>query len=275
MSFLTGFKKNLNRAGQSIMQKTGMVDKTVDDDFSEEYERFKLLEQKMEKLTRHAKDYQNAMRGVGASQMMIMQTMEQFYETEDANFAIYKQTMQRLDAAYKTGVDEVYTETVMAPLAKYCSYFPQVNEAIKRRQKKLLDYDTQRAKVHKLVERSASGYDSSVSNSNGLRRSDLPSEPTGMDKLSQAEQMANVAREMYESVNTVLINDLPQIISLRVPYLDPTFEALVKSQLTYNQLAFDHLSSMQNVFPQDEQDQQARVEDILQQMRSLTICGNV
>jgi hypothetical protein len=42
---------------------------------------------------------------------------------------------------------------VLEPLGRYCSYFPEINEAIKRRQKKLLDYDSSRAKVRKLVDR--------------------------------------------------------------------------------------------------------------------------
>lgn len=42
---------------------------------------------------------------------------------------------------------------MLEPLGRYCSYFPEVNEAIKRRQKKLLDYDSARSKVRKLVDR--------------------------------------------------------------------------------------------------------------------------
>ncbi|KAI8071720.1 putative BAR adaptor protein RVS161 [Gongronella butleri] len=282
MSFLTGFKKNLNRAGQSLMQKTGMADKTVDDEFSEEYGRFKLLEQKMEKLTKSAKDYQIAMRGVSASQKMMVETIEQFYLTDDPNFQQYKQTIEKLDAAFKAHVDGAYGETVMQPLARFCSYFPQVNEAVKRRQKKLIDYDTQRARVHKLVERSPSGYDSSGS----AGSSDKAQESTGAgaggsaasaaaSRLSQAEQTANVAREMYEAINSVLINDLPKLVSMRVAYLDPSFEAFVKSQVTYHQMSFDHLTALNDVFPHDEHEQNARLQDVLQQMRELSICGQM
>ena len=33
------------------------------------------------------------------------------------------------------------------------------------------------------------------------------------------------------SLNEQLTNEIPQLIDLRVPYLDPSFEALVKIQL--------------------------------------------
>jgi hypothetical protein len=49
--------------------------------------------------------------------------------------------------------DEAYSITVIEPLARYCATFPDVNEAIKRRQKKLLDYESHRLKVRKLVEK--------------------------------------------------------------------------------------------------------------------------
>lgn len=42
---------------------------------------------------------------------------------------------------------------MLEPLGRYVSYFPEVNEAIRRRQKKLLDYDSSKTKVRKLVDR--------------------------------------------------------------------------------------------------------------------------
>lgn len=42
------------------------------------------------------------------------------------------------------------------PIARFCSYFPHVNEHIKKREKKLLDFDAQRAKVQKLIHKSPS-----------------------------------------------------------------------------------------------------------------------
>lgn len=40
-----------------------------------------------------------------------------------------------------------------------------------------------------------------------------------------------MAREVYEALNEQLTGEIPQLIDLRVPYLDPSFEALVKIQL--------------------------------------------
>ena len=40
-----------------------------------------------------------------------------------------------------------------------------------------------------------------------------------------------MAKEIYEGLNEQLTTELPRLIDLRVPYLDPSFEALVKIQL--------------------------------------------
>lgn len=255
MSFLSGFKKNLNRAGQSIKSRTGGSDRTVDADFEEEYERFKNLEKKSEKLALEAKGYLDSIRAMTNAQVRIAQTMEGFYD-ESSPMGLsgveYKRVIEKLDEEARTNLDAAYRATVLEPLGRYCSYFPEVNEAIKRRQKTLLDYDSARSKVRKLVDR--------------------PSEDPS--RLPRAEQEANIARERYENLNSIIINDLPKVIELRVPYIDPTFEALVKSQLRFSQTSYEHLEGLRHHFPANNETADTRVDNVMQQMRELTICGN-
>lgn len=83
-----------------------------------------------------------------------------------------------------------------------------------------------------------------------------------------------MARERYENLNSIVINDLPKIIELRVPYFDPTFEALVKCQLKFSQTSYEQLEGLRHHFPSDNETADTRVDNVLQQMRELTICGN-
>ncbi|KAI1320224.1 hypothetical protein EDD11_001829, partial [Mortierella claussenii] len=69
------------------------------------------------------------------------------------------------------------------PIGRYYAYFPEISEAIRRRNKKLLDYDNARFKVRKLVGQ--------------------PSEDK--TKLPRAKHGANIVRGMYESMNSQLI----------------------------------------------------------------------
>ncbi|KAJ8663673.1 hypothetical protein O0I10_000921 [Lichtheimia ornata] len=256
MSFLHGFKKNLNRAGTTLMQKTGAVDRTEDSEFADEYERFKILEKKCEKLSKNAKAFLDAMRAMTTTQLRIAQTLGLFYDdwvVMSQGGREYVKTIERFNEETKTDLDKAFQTTVLEPLARLCSYFPEINEAVKRRKKKQLDYDAQKSKVRKLIDR--------------------PSEDP--QKLPMAEQEADLAREMYEGLNTILITDLPKVVDLRVPYLDPSFEALIKTELLFSQKSYEELEALRPQFSQEmEQGQDTRVDDILQQMRSLTITGN-
>jgi amphiphysin len=112
------------------------------------------------------------------AQVRIAQTMEGFYD-ESAPMGQagmeYKRVIEKLDEEARSnlvklikkttmaffnfffffffGQDTAYRTTVLEPIGRFCSYFPEINEAIKRRQKKLLDYDSQKSKVRKLVDR--------------------------------------------------------------------------------------------------------------------------
>jgi len=82
---------------------------------------------------------------------------------------------------------------------------------------------------------------------------DKPSDdPT---KLPRAEKEAAMAREIYEELNEQLTTELPQLIDLRVPYLDPSFEALVKIQLRFCKEGYERMAQVQQYLePQVRED---------------------
>lgn len=133
------------------------------------------------------------------------------------------------------------------------------NPGIKKRSHKLLDYDSLRAKVKKLA--------------------DKPDKD--VTKLPRAEKEMEMARSAYEQLNDQLCSELPQLIDLRVPYLDPSFEALVKIQLRFCAEAYSRMAQVQQYLDADTRDQyaqgqlDARVEQVLQEIRELSISGTV
>jgi bridging integrator 3 len=90
-----------------------------------------------------------------------------------------------------------------------------------------------------------------------------------------------MARAAYETLNTQLLDEIPQLIDLRVPYLDPSFEALVKIQLRFCAEAYSRMAQVQQYLDKDTRDQyasgnlDARVEEVLQEIRGLSITGTV
>ncbi len=229
-----------------------------------------------------------------ASQMRIAETIDAFYGDAGAKDGVsrsYKQAVEDLDAETIKALDGPYrfvhpapsaaqhasgtharlmTEsnlphppprrtTVLEPISRFCSYFPDINECIKKRNHKLLDYDAMRAKVKKLVEKP----DKDVT------------------KLPRAEKDADLARAAYEALNDQLFAELPQLIDLRVPYLDPSFEALVKIQLRFCAEAYSRMAQVQQYLEPDTRELYAqgaldgRVERVLQEIRDLSIAGTV
>lgn len=130
---------------------------------------------------------------------------------------------------------------------------------IKKRNHKLLDYDSLRAKVKKLVEK--------------------PDKDAS--KLPRAEREAEMAKAAYDQLNEQLFTELPQLIDLRVPYLDPSFEALVKIQLRFCAEAYSRMAQVQQYLEPETREEYAegrldqRVEDVLQEIRELSITGTV
>lgn len=100
-------------------------------------------------------------------------------------------------------------------------------------------------------------------------------------KLPSAEKEMEMAKAQYEQINQVLYSEIPQLIELRVPYLDPTFEALVKIQLRFCAEAYSRMAQVQQYLDADTREQYAagqldsRVEQVLQEIRDLSIAGTV
>ncbi|KFY86225.1 hypothetical protein V500_07783 [Pseudogymnoascus sp. VKM F-4518 (FW-2643)] len=257
-----GFKKNVNRATTQVMMKTGHVEKTNDRDYEVEERRYRTMEAASLRLQKEAKGYLDSLRAMTRSQMAIAETIDAFYGDSGANDGVsrsYKQAVADLDAETIKALDGPYRTTVLEPISRFCAYFPDINECIKKRNHKLLDYDAMRAKVKKLVEK--------------------PDKDAS--KLPRAEKEADMAKVAYEQLNEQLFTELPQLIDLRVPYLDPSFEALVKIQLRFCAEAYSRMAQVQQYLDAETRDQYAeghldtRVEQVLQEIRELSISGTV
>ena len=100
-------------------------------------------------------------------------------------------------------------------------------------------------------------------------------------KLPRAEREAELAKQSYEQLNEQLCTEIPQLIDLRVPYLDPSFEALVKIQLRFCAEAYSRMAQVQQYLDADTRERYAqgqlddRVEEVLQSIRDLSIAGTV
>jgi len=91
----------------------------------------------------------------------------------------------------------------------------------------LLDYDAARSKSKKLGEKA----NADPITLRAVRRALCPLSPSRADPRvlpRQAETEEEQAREIFQALDGHLREELPQLLDLRVPYLEPSFECMVR-----------------------------------------------
>lgn len=243
------------------MMKAGNIEKSVDREFEVEERRYRTMETASNKLQVEAKGYLDSLRAMSASQVRIAETMDSLYGDtggrDDGVSKYYLTSVQELDSETIKALDGPFRETVLEPVSRFCAYFVDINEAVKKRNHKRIDYDQMRHKVKRMTEK--------------------PSDDA--TKLPRLETELQATKTQYEELNSQLKSELPQLIDMRVPYLDPSFEALVKIQLKFCTESYTRLTQVQNYLDASTREEYAtgamdnQVEQALEQMKSLNIAS--
>lgn len=63
-----------------------------------------------------------------------------------------------------------------------------------------------------------------------------------------AEKELEDARLLFETINEQLLTELPQLLELRIPYLDPSFEAMVRMQARFAEEGYEKMGAVQRYF---------------------------
>lgn len=256
-----GFKKAISRAGGQVAVKT--ADKVNDREFDVQERRYHVLEKSGNALQKETKGYLDAVRAVTASQLAMGEVVNNLYGDTNVGKvdvgSYYLQAVQDFDQETVKALDGPFRETVLDPITKFCTYFNEVNDAIKKRAHKKIDYEVAKAKVRRLVDHPAKD----------------------ATKLPRAERELQVAKDIYDSLNDELKTELPELIDLRVPWFDPSFEALVKIQMRFCTEGYARLAQVQQYLDPTTRDEYAngvldqRVEQKLGEMGQLDICSLV
>ncbi|KAK6867081.1 Regulator of cytoskeleton and endocytosis [Candida tropicalis] len=256
-----GFKKAINRAGASVTVKG--VDKVMDKDFDTEERRFKTLKTAGLALQKSSKGYLDSIRQITNSQVTIAEIVSNLYEESKQGAqsvysnvgSYYLQCVREFDEETVKQLDGPFRETVLDPVTKFANYFTEIDEAIKKRDHKKTDYEQCKSKVRRLI--------------------DKPAKDAA--KLPRSEKELALAKEIYDELNEQLKTELPQLIALRVPFYDPSFEALVKIQLRFCTEGYSRLAQIQEYLEPSARDDYAngildgKIDEMLVQMQGLSI----
>lgn len=246
------------------MLKAGQLDESSDPEFDYLEKRYRTMESSMLRLQKDLRLYKDSLRALTTAQAGISEVLSDFYGAEENNIAhVFHSAMKDI---ITTGVDELeqpFSQTVLNPVERFNSYYMDVNEAIKKRAHKKLDYDSLQNKVCRLSEFAALD----------------PASVEALDgtKLRETDKQFHEAEEKYLQLNTQLKDELPELIALRIPYLNPSFEAFVKIQLRFFEENFAHIDKVQKKLNAQLREDFAsgkleeRMDEILSQIKKLNV----
>lgn len=63
--------------------------------------------------------------------------------------------------------------------------------------------------------------------------------------LLQTQQEHDEAKDIFETMNQQIVGDLPQLLDLRIPYFDPSFEAMIRMQIKFAEEGYEKLGGVQ------------------------------
>ncbi|GEQ72060.1 hypothetical protein JCM33374_g5746 [Metschnikowia sp. JCM 33374] len=219
-------KNAISRAGASVL-KTGQAEDTSDIDFDYEEKRYRAMENVTTRLEKELRHYLDSLRTLTNAQESMTSVLSGFYGEDENTIAhLYYTAMKEMSETCVEELEGPFLKTVLNPVERFNSYYSDVNEAIKKRAKKKNTYDSLRMKLRKLEA--------------------SPSEDPSYElKISDLTKDLGQAQTKYSSYNEQLKKELPTLVDMRIPYLNPSFESFVKIQLRFFNENFSKINEVE------------------------------
>ncbi|KAF6069450.1 BAR domain family protein [Candida albicans] len=271
-----GIKKAINRAGTQVMLKTGHIEQTIDKEYEFQEKRYRTMEENSIKLQKNLRLYLDSLRLLTNSQINIAESLNSFYGTNNDKRSKYYATIKQLNDSCIANLENPYNQTVLNPIARFNSYYIEINEIIKKRHNKLLDYDAMKNKLRKLIENPTTNISPSMK-TNIIESNHNQYE----EKLKIYNQELTEVESKYVEINNQLLIELPKLINHRISYFDPSFESFVKIQLRFFNENYHVLNQLQlKLDAQTRQDYiegklEDRIDDVLRKMKKLDITSGL
>ena len=122
------------------MQKAGQTDKTLDPEFVDQERKYRTLEKTTNELQAQSKAYLDSIRSMTSAQSRLSETIDSFYQdNSDSAMAAnsYRRAVGELEGKTARDLDAPFRATVLEPIGKMCSYWPEINKTIEKRNKKV------------------------------------------------------------------------------------------------------------------------------------------
>lgn len=251
-----------NPFSRHSVPKKSVVSKASEREFEREVKKLDELDESTRKIYKDGKRYIEANNALAKAEHKIVQDLEnsvlcQNEEEFHRNIEGWERALEGVDR-HRNEHNSNTQKTLVEPMKKLSSVFPSVQAAVKKRDQSLQEYNRCQARADKYQDRDRTGQN--------------------VVKLDATKKALESAKEEFNSQDQALKEDLPKLYDGRIDYFQPSFEALVRSQVTYSSEAFKVYSEVSSDFfdhsKLSEQERRARIQQTLADIKALSITAD-
>ncbi|XP_050419741.1 myc box-dependent-interacting protein 1 isoform X1 [Adelges cooleyi] len=231
--------KHAGRAKEKFLQNLGKVDRTEDEIFNEHLQNFSKQQNSANKLQKEFTNYIRCVRAVQVASKSLMDTLNEMYESQWVGHDHMCTHSNNLDMLW-SDYSHKLADQVLIPLNTYQAQFAETRKKIDKRNRKLVDYDSQRH----------SNQLASTNNGVGKKKDEA--------KMMKAKEQFDEVKRKFDLINSELHDELPALYNSRVLFLitnlQPYFAA---EQLFHNESSkvFAEMESIVDKLANDYQHQ--------------------
>jgi len=253
----------LKKAGPQLNTKPllsqGLVSHDEDRELEMTFVRLQEMEENSKKLYKEVRRYEDCLTN--------LQKTEDKLASDLVNSSLDDPELKTLGEQYSSVVyhlghttedlAQLAQKTVVDPMKKLTAEFPQIQEAVKRRDLLLSECLRCQQKWEQLAKKERTG--------------------GNIVKAEQAKRSYQLAKEDFDKANRLMLLELPQFYARRMDYFQPCLQALIRSQVEYYGESTRQFTSLVNACPgEDLTDQQFQknLEKQMSEIKTLSIVGS-
>uniref|UniRef100_A0A1B0GP84 Uncharacterized protein n=1 Tax=Phlebotomus papatasi TaxID=29031 RepID=A0A1B0GP84_PHLPP len=196
-----------------ILQNLGKVDRTADDIFDEHLSNFNRQQLNANRLQKEFNNYIRCIRAVQTASKSLMDAITDVYENQWAGSEALTAQVAAIEVLWQDFSHKL-GDQVLIPLNTYTAQFPEMKKKIEKRNRKLIDYDSQRHSFQNLQANAAK------------RKDDV--------KVTKGREQLEEARRTYELLNSELHDELPALHDSRILFLVTNLQTLFASEQVFH-----------------------------------------
>jgi len=215
---MDSIKSALRRGTQTIKEKLGKSQMTVDDDYVAMYAQFDSTFKTSQNFHKHVGQLIENFHQMSSTLHFLAEDFRDLYshtndETKKEASQILMAIAEELETKAVIPFQTQITTHILEPTAIYVDRFPPAKDLHKQRKKLLLEYDFFRDKVKGLTE----------------KQSKNPLE------LPKMKEKMNAAKDDYDQVNALTKNAIMDLLDSKAPVYAPVVEQLIGNLIQYNE----------------------------------------